>query len=217
MTNTVNSSIWQAMDETSPGSDANTSPLTGWTVGTVASGNYSWFRPSTERGTSSFGTTVIPQGGGASPDTTNGDGLRTTGTYTGNFASGNWTFDCTVIAVSSGGDQDGNIGLRLWRSANADGSSATEITSVRVEGGAVTDLTTSTPQTSQATFNPGAFSLTNEYLFLQLAWEITGAGGMTTRDVLFRIGNTATKLISTDFTSTAATSPGWQITNGGWW
>jgi hypothetical protein len=151
-----------------------------------------------ERAASTFVDTAPPDG---TPDTTNGDCLRSTNTYNGDFASGNWTVNGTFIAVTNGGSQDGNIVFRLLRGANADGSGATEITSGQQSGSAITNLTTSAQQTSSLTFNPGAFTVTNEYIFVQLAWQRTGAGGMTTSDVDMRIGDTATRVVSSDFTA----------------
>ena len=94
---------------------------------------------------------------------------------------------------------------RLFRGSNADGSGATEITGAQQQGGLVSNLATSATQVSTATFNPGASSVSNEYIFVQLAWERTGAGGMTNSDVNMRIGNgsgSGTRVISSDFTPT---------------
>lgn len=99
---------------------------------------------------------------------------------------------------------------RLFRGPNQDGSSATEITSAQQQGGLVSDLATTVTQVSTATFNPGAFSITNEYIFIEIAWERTGAGGMTTSDVNARIGNgsgTGSRVVTADFTAAAASAP----------
>ena len=58
-----------------------------------------------------------------------------------------------------------------WRSANADGTSATEVTAGTMIGTTVTNVTTTVAQSSSASTQVGAFSLANEYLFWQLAWE----------------------------------------------
>lgn len=194
-------SVYQEMSETSPGADATASPATGWQVGTGAT-NHGAFDSQTT--VSSFPDTTAPDG---SLNTTTGDGLRTTNTYTGDFASANWTINFTAIAVNNGGSQDGRMRCRLFRGANADGTGATEITAAQQQGGLITNLTTSAQQTSTATFNPGAFSVSSEYIFIQLGWERTGAGGMTGADVKMRIGTTATRVVSADFTATGPSGP----------
>lgn len=196
-------SVHKEMSETSPGADATASPVTGWVVGTGSTNNSEMF-DQVERAASTFVDTVPPDG---TPDATNGDCLRSAGTYSGDFAAGSWSINLTVIAVTNGGAQDGNLVCRLLRGANADGSGATEITAAQQSGGAVTDLTTTAQQTSTATFDPGAFSVSAEYLFVQVAWKRTGAGGMTNADVDMRIGTTATRVVSADFTASAVATP----------
>lgn len=199
LTNTV--STGQVMSETSPGADATTSPNVGWTVAKIAAGRYSPLDSGVEQASGTFVTSPIHPDGTIA--TATGDFFRTETTYSGDFAAAAWTFNVLVIAVSSGNDQDGNIGVRLHRSANADCSAATQITAARVEGAVVTNLTTGTAQNSSGTFSPGAFSVSNEYLCLEVGWEITGAAGANTRDVILRIGTNSTRLISADFTAAA--------------
>lgn len=199
MTNNL-ASVHQEASETSPGADATASPITGWIVST-GNINYSPLNSQVEQAASSFvATPVHPDG---TIDITNGDCIRTLNTYNGDFVAGTWTASITAIAVTNGGAQDGLMAVRLHRSANADGSGATQLTAARVAGSAITDLTTTIAQTSTATFNPGAFTVTNEYLFLELGCERTGAGGMTSADMDLRIGNNSTRLVSTDFTPAA--------------
>jgi hypothetical protein len=185
----------QELNETSPGANATSSPATGWTVGTTAPTVYSEFDGGTKQANGTFSGTARPDGS----INTAGDCLRTSTAYTGSFASANWTLTFSVIGVTNSGAQDGRARFRLFRSVNADGSSATEITGAAQVGSTVTNLST-TQQDSSVTFNPGAFSLSNEYLFVQVGWEITGAGGMSTTDVVMRIGTTATRVVSSTFT-----------------
>lgn len=192
-------SVHQEMSETSPGADATSSPATGWTVST-GSTNYSPMDSNVTQTAATFTSTVQPDG---SIDTTVGDCMRSTNTYNGGFASGNWTINGVVIAVANGGSQDGTMGFRLFRSVNANGSSATEITGAVQTGATVTDLTAATQQNSSITFNPGAFSVADEYLFVQIGWQRTGAGAMTTSDVIFRVGSTATRVVTSTFTPNA--------------
>jgi len=188
-------SVHQEMSETSPGGDATASPVTGWIVGTGAI-NHSAFNSQVERAAATFVDTAPPDG---TIDTVDGDCLRTTDRYSGEFAGANWDVNFACIAVTNGGSQDGRMRCRLFRGPNTDGSGATEITDAQQLGGLVTNLTTSAQQTSTATFNPGPFSVTNEFIFVQLAWERTGAGGMTNADVDMRVGTTATRVVSADF------------------
>jgi hypothetical protein len=186
---------WQEMrDNGSPGANATSSPQTGWVVGTGAT-NHSEFATRTNRASSTFTGTTVPDG---SLDTTLKDAWRSDQALTGDFASANWTVHFAAIGVTQAGAQDGRMRCRLFK-ANADGSSATEITSAHQQGGLITNLST-TQQVSTATFNPGAFSVAGQYIFVQLAWERTGAGGMSTTDVAMRVGDTASRVISSDFT-----------------
>src|SRR5262245_17944538 len=190
------------MSETDPGTEAFASPVTGWIVSTGTSGT-SPFNSQNEQAASTFTGGPHPDG---SIDTSTGDCLRTTNQYTGDFANANWVISFCVRANSSGSTHDGRVTARLFRSANADGSSATQITSAIQNGTTVTDLLTSATQTSTVTFNPGAFSVNNEYIFVQLGWERLGAGPMTTSDVNMRVGNASgngTRVVSSNFFSTA--------------
>lgn len=199
-TNSLVGTVWQEMSETSPGADATSSPNVGWTVGTTGAAISSF-----DSGTEKAWATQAGQPDG-SLDATAGDALRTTNTYTGTFATGTWTLNFAAIAVTLGGTQDGRILFRLLRSPNADGSGATEITSGALTGSTVTNLAASTQQTSSGTTSSiPSFAVNNEYIFCQLAWEITGVGAMSTNDVIMRIGTTATRLVSPTFTAGTAT------------
>lgn len=164
---------------------AASTSTTGWTVGTVASGNYSRQSYNNEVGTAGFGTTLQPAG---SPVNSGQDCWRY-GPSTGTFSSDTWYSSLSVIGVTSGGDQDGRARFRLWRSSNADGTVATDIVPGSLVGATITNLSTTVAQSSaQSVFVP-VFRLVNEYLFFQAAWEITGAGAAADRDVLVRYGS----------------------------
>lgn len=198
MTNSLLSTIYQEISETSPGADAYASPATGWVVSTTAASNYSAFRAGVERAATTFNSTVIPTAN--SLDTTNGDALRTTSPLDGQFASANWTLNFVVRAQTNASGQDGRVRIRMYRSQNADGTNFTEITSAVQIGATLTNIDTASDWNSSITFNPGAIDLSNEYLFIQIAWEIIGAATMTTADVNFRIGTNSTRIVSADFT-----------------
>lgn len=192
-------SVGSDLSDSDPGAEALRSPVTGWIVGT-GSTNHSEYRNDGERAASSFTGTTFPDG---SLDTANGDFWVSPAPLTGSFASADWNVHFACRAGTGGDTQDGRMRCRLLRGANQDGSGAVEITSAQQQGGLVTDLLTSATQVSTATFNPGAFSVNNEYVFVQLAWERTGAAGMTTYDVNVRIGNASgngSRVVTADFT-----------------
>jgi hypothetical protein len=56
-------------------------------------------------------------------------------------------------------------------------------------GTTVTNLSTTVAQSSAASAFIPFFDIANEYLFMQVAWEITGAGAAIDRDVLVRYGS----------------------------
>ena len=208
-------SVHQEMSESDPGTEVYASPTTGWVVGT-GTGNHAGLDSQVELLATAFNNTTQPDG---TPDTTAGDCLRSTNTYNGTFAAGNWNVHFAVRAQTSGTGQDGRMRCRLLRGANADGSGATEITAAQQQGSIVTDLLTTVTQVSTATFDPGSFNVTNEYIFVQIAWERTGNASMSAADVNLRVGNASgsgARVISADFTPAAVpTQPGWA--GGGWW
>jgi hypothetical protein len=141
---------------------------TGWTVGTTAATQYSRLTYNTEVGAANFTATAQPSG---APTSTAMDCYRISAVTTGDFSAGTWYSSVSAIAVTSGGIQDGRARFRIWRSANVDASSPTEITAGTMIGTSVTNLATTVAQSSSASTQIGAFSLSAEYLFLQVAWE----------------------------------------------
>jgi hypothetical protein len=192
-------SVHQEISETDPGTENFASPVTGWIVSTT-NGGTAPFDAQVEQAATTFTGGPHPDG---TIDTTLGDCFRTTNTYKGNFASANWTCNFCCRANTSATGQAGRARFRLFRSANANGSGAVEITSAAQIGSTVT--VASTTVNSTIAFNPGAFSVNNEYIFIQVGWERTTVASMTTADVNMRIGNSAslgTRVVSADFTST---------------
>lgn len=182
-----------------PGTDAYASPVTGWIVSTGAT-NRSEFEAAVERAATTFDATTYPDG---SLNTTIKDAWLINPGGAGDYASGNWTINGVVRANSNGGSQDGRLYYRLFK-ADADGTNATEITSAAQQGALLTNVSTSADFNSSVTFNPGAFSVTaSQRVFVQLAWERTGAGGMSTSDINFRIGTNSTRVVTSDFTATS--------------
>jgi hypothetical protein len=175
---------------------------TGWIVGTATSTKYALMDSNTERTAASFNSTAVPGTGG--PNNTLGSSFRSANKITGTFAAGTWSLNADVSAVTAGGDQDGAITWRLWRSANADGSGATQITSAIQTTSTLTNINTSAVHT-YSDVSLSAVTLTNEYLFIDLGWKITGAGGGSTWDVYIHQGYyTALTTPVFNFTATVA-------------
>jgi hypothetical protein len=115
------------------------------------------------------------------------DSFRT-GLYNGTIPAGTWTLNFSVLALTAGGSQDGRIRARIWRSPSPTGAGAVELTSGIQTGTTVTNLTTTTPQTSTVTVALPSITLTNEYVFVQVAWDVTGAGASAFCDVMLLQG-----------------------------
>ena len=204
LANTADSG-WQRLD-TSTQSAATI--VGGWVVST-GSTNHSAFEQGVERAASTFTSTTPPDG---TTGVTLNESFRSVAALDGSFASANWVFHFVVRAVTNGGAQDGRVRFRLLK-ADADGTNATEITGAQQQASIVTDVSTSADFDSTLTVNPGAFTITNQYLFVQVAWERTGAGGMTNADIDFRTGSSTsagTRITTANFTANqtlTATAP----------
>jgi hypothetical protein len=188
----------------------------GWVVATGAV-NHSAYAAGVERAATTFLNAVPPNG---TLDTSLFDAFRTENPYLGTFASGNWEVHFVVRAVTSATGQDGRIRFRLMK-GSADGISFTEITSGHQACSLLTDVSTG-DNDSSLIFNPGAFAVTNEYLFLQLAWERTGGATMANADINWRTGSaltTGTRIASASFadgaTSVTVTPTGTSLTFAG--
>lgn len=199
--------VWQEMSETSPGTDATSA--VGWTVGTQGGPIRASLDSGTKRASNTFSGTTQPDG---TLDNSLGDALRSTNPYTGTFATGTWTFNFTVIGVTNSGAQDGIAYYRILKGSASDGSNATEVTSGSVTGSTVTNLTTTAQTSSATTSSISSFTADNEYIFCQVAWEITGAGGMTTTDVVMRVGTNSTRLVSPTFTAASTVNTDLRVT-----
>lgn len=195
LVNGVNAQGWQDASETN---QSAADCAAGWVVGTGAT-NHSELQSNAERASSTFTGTTVPDG---TLDTSLKDAIRLPCTN-GSFASANWTFQFAVRSPVQGGAADGRIRFRLIK-ANADGSSATEITSAQQQGSLCSNVGSAADVNSSLTVNPGAISLNDgQYVFVQTAWERTGAGGMTTTNIRLRTGSgttTGTVITTSDFT-----------------
>lgn len=196
------------------GSVANTTSITGWTVGKIATLRYANLVNGTETATTAFTTTIVPN---TTAPTVNqvltsvtpytppnllvsNESITTAFPYTGVFPAGTWTFAFPVIAVSAGGVQDGRMGVRVFKAARSGDTftGTTQLTTARLVGTTVTNVTTTVALTSTVTWAAPAFQLNNEYLIVKIGWEITGAGNANNQDILLRFGPAAT-MVSPDF------------------
>jgi len=143
---------------------------TGWTVGGAANNTFSRQTYNAEVPGANFTSTSQPSG---APVNSAQDCWRY-GPSTGTFSAGTWYSSLSVIAVTSGGVQDGRARFRLWRSDNADGTGATELTPSVMVGSLVTNVSTTVAQSSSASMELSGFTMNNGYIFMQVAWERLG-------------------------------------------
>lgn len=191
LTNSV--STWPLLSETSPG--ANATIGTGWTVATEPAGDSASMQAAVERAAGNFTTSAKPS---IAPSSSLGDAFRA-GPFTGTFNAGTWSLIAAVLAVDAGGWHDGHARWRVWKSINANGSSPTELTTATLVGSSVVNLGIGGQQSSSVNWSPGAIALNSEYLFFQLAWAIDGAGISDIDDCLLRIGDTASRIVTPNF------------------
>lgn len=201
-----------ALAETDQGAATRTD---GWTVGKLAAAQSAEFDAATKQATTAFsaqGTTAKPASflTGATANA-----FKTPNPLTGVFANAAWTltFALRASVVSA---QAGRVRVRVFRSANASGSGATEVTGATQVGTTSAVLSTSADVTSVVTWSPGAtVTLANEYLFFVVAWEITTASGSNTADALFRTGQAAagSRFVTPTFVATYNGSASVALTN----
>ncbi len=194
---TVSGLNHMAVQDTSPGSNANTG--TGWVLGTVAAGNYARADSLTKRTSDVFTSTAQPSG---VPNNTLGDSFVLPN-LTGTFASAQWTFSFPVLSTSAGFSGSffpvGNLRVRVWKTA--DNTNFTELTSAVLETNSYTSSTT-TEGILTVSWTPTQFSMSAESLYVQIAWEITTEGvGNDANDVLLRVGSGA-HYTTSDFSQT---------------
>jgi hypothetical protein len=176
----------------------------GWNPGTIASvpaaANFATAQivPS--------GVFDVPSGyPSLSPGGTNigGTGFKSPLPLSGTFAATAWTITLAVRAVNNASGQNGRVRARVYKSANANGSANTQLTSAVQLGSNSGALTTSADGISTATWTPAApFTLNNEYLFFIIAWETASPYATNTAaDVMPRTGQAAsgTRIVTSDF------------------
>jgi len=143
-----------------------------WTCGTAAAGTYAKYNRNANVPQSSFSSTAQPDG---VIDNVHGDCLRTQNAYTGNFASGTWTFTFVVSPNLQPVGPAIALRVRLFRSTDPAGqTNVVEITAATQQSGNIA-ANNGTDQSATISFNPGAFALANEYLFVELALTVITA------------------------------------------
>ena len=183
--------------------DGGTAPTaaltaTGWTVGKLASGNFSLMVVGTKRATTAFSTTDAL----GTPSFSATSCWRSETPYFGTFANTTWTLRFHLRAVSAAASQRGRVNFRVWKSASADGSGATQLTSAPITGGQTLALTTTASGESFTTWTtPGTFVFNNEYLWIQCEWQVTTASGNNSGDAVFYVEDTAS-ITTPDFVGT---------------
>lgn len=180
---------------------------TGWTVGTTAATAYSPIVYATKQAAGTFGAVALPSG---APSSAAADAWRTETPLTGTFSTGTWTFAASVIAVAAAASGAGKLRVRLWKDTSATGATASEITTSTVTTGQWTNLLTSASQNLSGTQSISSFTLSNEYLFVQMACQIDTASASASGDVVVRVDTTNSRIVTPSFTAalsaTTATS-----------
>ena len=104
-------------------------------------------------------------------------GYRTSATLNQIFNAGNWVLSFAVHANTYFA-QKGYVKFRLWRSTNADGSGATQITDGWKASSLIGFTAGGVNVTGSATWDAiGIVTLTDEYLFVEVEWYATVSGG----------------------------------------
>lgn len=176
-------------------------------VNSFAQGQIAGVNPSGSTSTTNTSTTSFIDGtsgptagtGNTAPSTVSHDGWRTDSTLNGTFASGNWVIAVGVRANLS--TPTGRFRARVWRSVNTDGSSPTEITTSTQNGTVASISSTTVTVTSTITWAAPSFTVTNEYIFIQIEFqEQTSAGSTNSAGFNCRTG-TETTVTTTDLST----------------
>ncbi|MBS1863018.1 MAG: hypothetical protein JSS68_15055 [Actinobacteria bacterium] len=169
---------------TSTGAEATTA--TGLAVGTNSSSElpYKEFRTGEERGTSGWGGTALPIGNPEAQNTKNT--IWTPEAMTKTFKAEVWPVVVKVICTVAA-EAKGQMRLRLWKSPDKT-TTFTALTS-SISLSETGNLVTGSSAETKGNLEPGAVTLTNEYIGLQLAWKITHTATSATANVRLRKGS----------------------------
>lgn len=179
---------------------AEVSATTGLNVGENLENPYKEFRCGEERGSTGFGGTPLPN---ANPEVTNTkDTLWTPTPLTKNLKAGNWTVNWKVIATAGTGGK-GRIRCRLWKSPDKT-SAFTGLGEAQAMGEA--SLVIGEPKPTALTFALESVALNNEYLGIQIAWQVTAKATGATANVRLRKG-AEVKITTPEEEAVAASAP----------
>uniref|UniRef100_A0A7C3SJV7 Uncharacterized protein n=1 Tax=Desulfobacca acetoxidans TaxID=60893 RepID=A0A7C3SJV7_9BACT len=141
----------------------------GWTVDKKAAPNFCVYKPDTTRPYGEFVTTE--------PSAFSQLGYRTANPLSGQYAAGSWTL-YGKVKCNTYYAQKGRGKFRLWRSANADGANAVQITPGWQQSAQIGFTAANQYQTFSIAWTAGsAVTLTDEYLFLEIEWSAEVSGG----------------------------------------
>lgn len=110
-------------------------------------------------------------------------------TLSGSWPTGNWNLSIPVIATGATVSGSGHFNFRVWVAQQPAGETSTgitlwhELTSGPISTTTWSNLTTSTPQTVTASFNPGGPVAKGVHVFLQIACIIDTASTSTSATV----------------------------------
>ena len=175
----------------------------GWVAGTNVTGQSCIQNGGTvvPRADAQWGATLQPS---TTVSQTIGDACRSENTLSGTFDNTDWNFAFGLISTSATQyTGTGKLAVRLYRSTDPNGASATEITSGRVTSSTTTALSKVDPQNVFWSWTPGStVTLSNEYLFVQVGWEIVTAGSGILQNVVLCVDGAAYQVITPIFSPT---------------
>ena len=168
----------------------------GWVVDSKAAPNFSPFRPATLQAANTFVTTE--------PTAFSTYGFRSPAVMMGTFSDANWVLTVKVRSGATYYAQTGTVRFRLWRSTDATGASATQVTPGWQASSTISFTAAAQEQTATVTWTPGAtVALTREYLFLELEWSADNSGGNASAEVRLVFNDGVAKLDTPDYTVAA--------------
>lgn len=183
---------------------------TGWNVGKTAAGNFAYMDYGANLGSGTFTTTDMfanLTSNVALSNTTVGRAWRSENRLNGTFAAANatnfWAFS-PLWRTNVVGTHSGRLNVKVYKTPNANGTSNVTVvsqTSTKLtfgNTGAMISTTTDYPSSFNWTTAP-AFSMYNEYLFIECQWETTIAGNNNNNGAYLRTGATC-NVVTTDFT-----------------
>jgi hypothetical protein len=161
----------------------------GWIVGTIAATGYQLMDFQSEVARTVF--QVTPYSGSPNSSSNAGDCMRTPLLKGEIPLSASVEITQSVKANTAGGAMDGRFIYRFWKGANPTGHQATLISNTFFSSSTVLNLATTATQVCFASIPLPLSRFDDEYLFVQVQWQITGAGGGTTADCNLWVGPTS--------------------------